>query len=96
MLAQALQHVSFCDPLVTAQSLSDETSQLGVAVGQPPTWCHTIGLVLELLWCQIIKVLQQCTSAMTNAVVCHAQKSSCLADLIWVLSTAGTCIDVTA
>lgn len=63
MLAQALQHVGFRNPFVTAQSLSDEASQLRVAPGQPPAGCHTIGLVLELLWCQIVEVLQQCTAA---------------------------------
>lgn len=69
MLAQALQHVGFCDPLVTTQSLSDETGQLRVAVCQPPAWCHTIGLVLELFWCQIIEVLQQCTAAVISAIL---------------------------
>lgn len=58
MLAQALQHVSLCDPLVTTKSLGDEAGQLRVAVGQPTAGSHTVGLVLELLWSQIVEVLQ--------------------------------------
>ena len=57
VLAQALQQVSLCNPFVTAKGLSDETCQLRVAVGQPPARSHTIGLVLKLLWCQVIEVL---------------------------------------
>lgn len=59
MLAQPLQQVSLCDPLVSAQSLSDEACKLRVAVCQPPTWGHTVGLVLELFWGQIVEVLQK-------------------------------------
>ena len=59
MLAQALQQVSLCDPLVSAQGLCDEACKLRVAVCQPATWGHTIGLVLELFWSQVIEVLQK-------------------------------------
>ena len=72
MLAQALQHVGLRDPFVTAQSLSDEASQLRVAPGQPPAGCHTVGLVLELLWCQVIEVLQQCTATMISHVLAQS------------------------
>ncbi len=57
VLAQALQQVSLCDPLVTAKGLSDEACQLWVAVGQPPAGSHAVGLVLKFLWCQVIEVL---------------------------------------
>lgn len=57
MLAQAFQKVGLRDPLVGAKSLSDETGKLWVAVCQPATRGHTIGLVLEFFWCQIIEVL---------------------------------------
>ena len=59
MLAQALQQVSLSDPLVSAQSLCDEACQLRVAVCQPAARGDTVGLVLELLWSQLIKVLQR-------------------------------------
>lgn len=68
MLAQAFQHVGFCDPLVPTQGLSNEASQLRVAVRQPPAGCHTIGLVLKLLWCQVVEVLQGHPAAMFSIV----------------------------
>lgn len=59
MLAQALQQVSLGDPLVSAQSLCNEACQLRVAVRQPTAWGDTVGLVLELLWSQLIEVLRR-------------------------------------
>ena len=72
MLAQALQLVSLSDPLVTTKGLSDQAGQLGVAVCQPPSRGHTVGLVLELLWCQIIEVLQTVKYLGMTADLCSA------------------------
>lgn len=86
VLAQAFQKVSLGDPLVRAQSLSDETGQLRVAVGQPPTGGHSIGLVLEFLWCQLIEVLQQlgplmilkCLLQISKSLACRTVGEPCI------------------
>ena len=46
------------DPVVAAQLLGDQLSQLWVAEGQPPPGSDSIGLVLEFLWVQVVEVLQ--------------------------------------
>lgn len=78
MLAQALQQVSLCDPLVAAKGLSDEACQLRVAVGQPPAGSHAIGLVLKLLWCQVIEVLhivsKDATQMQQDADFCESKQ----------------------
>jgi len=78
VLAQALQQVSLCDPLVAAKGLSDEACQLWVAVGQPPAGSHTVSLVLKLLWCQVVEVLhivgRESTQVQQDGDLCNSQQ----------------------
>ena len=46
------------DPELIAKRSGDEGTQRGVAESQPPTGCHTIGLVLKLVRPQVGKVLE--------------------------------------
>lgn len=66
MLTQALQQICLRDPLVSAQSLCDEAGKLRVAVRQPAARGHTIGLVLKLLWSQVVEVLQTMSKNMSS------------------------------
>ncbi len=46
--------------------LCDEVSQLRVAEGQPSAGGHSIGLVLELLWVEVVEVLQGAANALSS------------------------------
>lgn len=58
---QLIGHLELCeiiDPVLRAQCLSDELAQRWVAEGQPPSRRHPVGLVLEALWPEVCKVLE--------------------------------------
>ena len=57
VLPEAGQLISLGDPLVAAQGVGDQLAEAGVAVCQPAAGSHTVRLVLELLWEQLIEVL---------------------------------------
>ena len=58
MKAAYLEEVQVLDPVVRAQSCSDECCQLWVAVSQPAAGGDAVGLVLELLGEHLHEVLE--------------------------------------
>ena len=59
---QTLKQSQIRDPLVRAQPLGDDLAQSRVAPCEPSSWSHTVGLVLELFWPEIVKVIEWRTS----------------------------------
>ena len=58
VLLELLELVKICDPLVVAEQISDEGSEVRIASAEPSSGCNAVCLVGELLRIDVVPVLE--------------------------------------
>ena len=58
ILFELLELVEICNPLVVAQKVCDEGSEVGIAGAEPSSRCNAVCLVGELLRIDVVPVLE--------------------------------------